>query len=242
MKKFYLIAAFAVMSFQFAHGQAAILVLIFGDKAASENFYFSLKGGLGFSNLYGLESADFKPGVHFGLSNNLRINDHWDFVPEFMPLSWKGARSLEVYPTGIPELDTLNATGVKLSRNLNYIDIPILMRYKLNNKIRFEFGPQVSILTSANDKYEASVTGADKLSYSISSRDKLKTMDFGFVVSAGYALTDFTEGTGIEFYVRYYQGFVDIPKESSESYKNGILQFTVSFPFIIPSEANSSEN
>lgn len=236
MKKLILICTFISITFQFAHGQAAILVLIFGNKAATENFYFSLKGGLGVSNLYGLESADFKPGVHFGLSNNLRINDHWDFVPEFMPLSWKGARSLNIYPTGIPELDSLKTTDVKLSRNMNYLDIPILMRYKLNDKIRFEFGPQMSILTSSRDRYRAQITDSDEITYTVDSKENLKAMDFGFVLSAGYALTDFTKGTGMEFYIRYYQGFLDVSKENNVNYMNGVIQLSVSFPFILPAE------
>ena len=57
-----------------AKSQAALLVLVFGDKAATENFFFSLKGGLNLSSLPGLEPSDSKIGVHFGLAINMKFN------------------------------------------------------------------------------------------------------------------------------------------------------------------------
>jgi hypothetical protein len=95
----------------------------------------------------------------------------------------------------------------------------------------------VSILTSSRDRYRAQLVGSDELSYTVDSQEKLKAMDFGFVISAGYALTDFTKGTGMEFYIRYYQGFLDVSKEKGFNYLNGVIQLSVSFPFILPAEA-----
>ena len=57
-----------------AKSQAALLVPVFGDKAATENFFFSLKGGLNLSSLPGLEPSDSKIGVHFGLAINMKFN------------------------------------------------------------------------------------------------------------------------------------------------------------------------
>ena len=226
-----------IISVNTAKSQAALLVLILGDKAATENFYFSLKGGIGFSNLADLSGADYKLGVHFGLSNNVRINNRWDFVPEFMPLSWKGAQDLDYKITGVPQLDTMNIRDVSRSRNLNYVDIPLLMRYKITDRIRFEFGPQVSILTSARDRYEATILEENDLIYTINRKDELTGMDYGFVLALGYALTDFSTGKGMEFYLRYYEGFQDISKISGESYRNRVFQVSVSFPFILPTES-----
>lgn len=237
MKRIFILVFSLTLIANSVHSQAALLVLIFGDKAATENFYFSLKGGLGFSNLADLSKAAYKPGVHFGLSNNIRINNNWDFVPEFMPLSWKGAKDLDFLPTGSPQLDTLDVRDISRSRNLNYIDIPLLMRYKVNNRLRFEFGPQVSILTSTIDRYRATIVEQNDLMYTINRKDEMTAMDYGFVVAVGYALTDFTTGKGMEFYLRYYEGFQDISKVPGESFHNRVFQVSVSFPFILPAEA-----
>jgi hypothetical protein len=238
MKRIIVFAAF-LFTVNFASGQAAILVLIFGDKAASENFYFSLKGGINYSDLPGLEQSGFKPGVHFGLSNNLKINDQWDFVPEFMPLSWKGASELNVTPPGTPQLDSLKPVEVYLNRRLNYLDLPLLMRYKMKNKFRIEFGPQISFLTSAKDIYRATFVEEDDFSYTANRRDDLHKFDYGFVVAVGYALTDFNSGKGIEFYLRYQEGFRYISKISGENFHNRTFQLSVSFPFILPEENNT---
>lgn len=240
MKQIIILCTF-LCAVNFASGQAAILVLIFGDKAASENFYFSLKGGINYSDLPGLSQADYKPGVHFGLSNNLRLNDRWDFVPEFMPLSWKGASELIVTPPGTPQLDSLKPTDVSLNRRLNYVDIPLLMRYKMKNKFRIEFGPQISFLTSATDIYWATFVEENDFTYTANRRDDLQKVDYGFVFALGYALTDFTTGKGIEFYLRYQEGFSNISKIPGENIHNRTFQISVSFPFIIPIEG-STEN
>lgn len=240
MKKLIVLATL-LLAVNFASGQAAILVLIFGDKAASEKFYFSLKGGLNYTELSGLDNAGYLPGVHFGLSNNLKINNRWDFVPEFMPLSWKGASDLTVVPPGTPQLDSLQPKDVSLNRRLNYIDIPLLMRYKMKNKFRIEFGPQFSYMTSAKDIYRATFVEEDDFTYTANRSDDLQKIDYGFVVAVGYALTDFKTGKGIEFYLRYQQGFNNISKIAGESFHNRTFQISVSFPFIIPLE-NTSEN
>lgn len=236
MKRIAFLIITIVISINSASGQAAILVLLLGDKAATENFYFSLKGGLNFSSFNGLPGAEYKPGVHFGLVNNIRINDRWDFIPEFMPMSWKGAKNLNFHPSGIPQLDSLSPSETSISGNLNYIDIPILMRYKLTEKWRFEFGPQVSILTSAKDRYTATFRDDDEFTYTINRKADFRTMDFGFLLSLGYSLTDFTTGKGIEFYVSFYRGFQNISKIQGENYNNQVFQISASFPFILPSE------
>ena len=74
-----------------AHGQAAILVALFGDKVASENFYFSLKGGLNFSSLGTEANTDFQRGPNFGMLANIRFGERWGIVPEFAAFSIRGA-------------------------------------------------------------------------------------------------------------------------------------------------------
>ncbi|MCP4312595.1 MAG: hypothetical protein GY790_15135 [Bacteroidetes bacterium] len=64
-------------------GQAALLVLIFfGEKAASENFYFSL-------------------------INNIKLSESFYLTPEFLTLSPRGVKNVEVLTTGNPDLDDL---------------------------------------------------------------------------------------------------------------------------------------
>ena len=65
-----------------AHGQAALLVLIFGDKAASENFHFTLDAGLNLSSMPGVNGTTSANGFYFGLGTYIKLNDNWAFTPE----------------------------------------------------------------------------------------------------------------------------------------------------------------
>ncbi len=51
------------------------------------------------------------------------------------------------------------------TRELNYIDIPVMLQYRFNEKFRISAGPQISILTSASDIFDAQISGEDKLIY-----------------------------------------------------------------------------
>ena len=46
-----------------AHSQAALFVLIFGDKVASEKFHLSLDAGVNISQMPGLNNGEVAPGV-----------------------------------------------------------------------------------------------------------------------------------------------------------------------------------
>ncbi len=76
-------------------GQAALLVLIFGDKVATDNFYFSLKLGATYSIIHGYEDGQNAMSLNFGLVNNIRLTDKLSLIPEFLPLS---LRKTLVYP------------------------------------------------------------------------------------------------------------------------------------------------
>ena len=67
MKSIILSILFVGFTSTAVHGQAALLVLLFGDKVASENFYFSLKAGANYSNINNLDNAKTDWGLNFGL-------------------------------------------------------------------------------------------------------------------------------------------------------------------------------
>jgi hypothetical protein len=238
MKKTILISFLIIMcTHHLASSQAALLVLVFGDKAATENFFFSLKGGLNISSHPGLDPSDPKPGVHFGLAINKKINDKWYLAPEFIGLSHKGAGNLALTPTGNPEFDSIQLSSGSSERHLNYIDIPLIIRYNLSERFSLEAGPQISFLTKAKDSYIYSVDNdADELAYTNDIKPHLKKVDLSFVIDIGYIISKPRGGKGIEIHARYTPGFLNISNISGESYRNSLFQFSVNFPFILPSD------
>lgn len=216
-----------------AHAQAAILVALFGDKVASENFYFSLKGGLNWSNLDGLDDTSVRRGPNFGMLANIRLNDRWSIVPEFAPLSGKGAEDILLRPTGSAELDALLANSTSSQTTLKYIDIPVVVQFRPHPRAYIGAGPQVAYLLSAKDTFRAKVNEDDDLSYDEDIKDALNSWEFGFVVEAGFVLLPTRQGPGLTVYGRYARGLNDIVKDNDgDAVYTSVWQFGLSLPFL----------
>ena len=131
MKKYILTSLFfLIVSSAAMQGQAALLVLIFGDKVATENFNFSLKLGGTYSIIHGYEEGQNAMSLNFGLVNNIKLTEK--LIPEFLPLSSRGIKDVPLLSTGDPNLDDLLVDVESSDRKMNYIDIPVLLKVKLS--------------------------------------------------------------------------------------------------------------
>lgn len=219
------------------NAQAALLVLLFGDKVASENFYFSLKLGTNYSNLDGIDNTNGKFGFNFGLMANIKLSDKWFIVPEFAALSGKGAKDIEYISSGIPELDLLMGNPDASSMNLNYIDVPVILNYVVSEKFWLGTGPQFSFNTSAKNEYDIEVQPGDELDYFQESQLEWNTFDFGWAFEFTYNLWDIRNGKGLNVNLRYTLGITDIIKDNpGDPIRNNVWQLSFSFPFIEDSE------
>jgi hypothetical protein len=218
-----------------AKSQAALLVLLFGEDVATENFYFSLKLGGNLSNLSGIDGTKNALGLNFGLMASIKLSDRFYLVPEFMPLSPKGAKSIPFHPTGNASLDQLMQPTTSSAMEMNYIDIPIVAKYYVTKDLGLEVGPQISILTSAKNVYRGKIKEDDDLTYENNVKSSLNTVDAGLVVGVTYSLWDARGGKGLYVHARYAYGLMDIVKDNpGDAVKNSLFQFAVSFPFINP--------
>jgi len=84
--RFLLICLLGIFTVTVSYGQAGLLVLILGDKVATENLFLSIDGALNISSLPGLDENKLIVGVNYGLGVHIRINDKWTLKPEFKPL------------------------------------------------------------------------------------------------------------------------------------------------------------
>ncbi len=233
MKKLMLIFGMILAFSQAVYGQAAILVLLFGDKVASENFYFSLKAGANITNISNTEAEKKNIGFNFGLVANIKLSDRLSLVPEFAPLSPKGNRDVPIMSTGDPALDSLLINPDKTQRKLNYIDVPVILRYKVAERFFIGVGPQIGFLTSAVDIYQSSPLDGNPLTYEKNIKSKLNSIDYGLVFDAMYSVSNLLGGKGIDFHLRYYWGMADILKDNTGSaLNNHVFHITASFPFI----------
>ena len=224
------------------NAQAALLLLLFGDKVASENFYFSLNLGANYANLNGLDDSKGKFGLNFGLMATIKLSDKWYLVPEFAALSGKGAKDIQYIPSGIPELDNLMENPDASSMNLNYIDVPVILNYVVTEKLWIGTGPHFSFNTSAKNEYDIEVQPEDELEYYQGSQLEWNTFDFGWAFEVSYNLWEARAGKGLNVNFRYTLGLTDIIKDNQgDAVTNSVFQLSFSFPFIADPEKEDGE-
>lgn len=214
-------------------GQAALLVLIFGEKAATENFHFSMKLGMNYSIIHGYEEGKNGISLNFGVVNNIRLNERLTLVAEFLPLSARSVREFPVETTGNLSLDDLLLEVESTDRKLSYIDIPVLLKVKLSDRFSISAGPQFSLLTKAVDTYRSSPVSGAVLTTELDIRSALRKVDAGAVIDLMYILVPPRGGKGINLFARYAKGFVGLVKDDSgPRYTTSMIQIGATFPFV----------
>jgi len=136
-----------------------------------------------------ISNVDIKTvtSYHAGAYLNLNFSEKWGLTPEVL---------YSVYGS---EVDNLKL-------DLDYVAIPVMLRFKPISLLSLEAGPQFSFLTKAN--YDG-----DDI------KSQLKNNDFGLAFGAGLHLP-----LGFNAGARYILGFTNISDVSSETIKNRTLQ------------------
>lgn len=151
-----------------------------------------------FSGNGSYSSPSFLPGIHAGGYLTLMFSEHVGLQPEVL-FSGQGAKS--------------GSEKIKL----NYISVPILARFNVNQLLSFHVGPQIGLLASAKDKVGSSST--DVKSY-------YKSTDVGVAFGATVDLP-----MKLNFTLRFIKGLSDISDVSGSDVKvkNYTLQLSVGY-------------
>lgn len=214
--------------------QSSIVSQIAGDKAATEKLYFSLKVGLNVANLTGAEAGTERTGgVNVGLSATIRLTSRLSLTPEITPFSRKGLSTIPFGTTGDPALDAAFADPSSSALALQYMDVPVLVKYRLG-RFHAGAGPYVSFLSSATERFTAEPGTGEVLRYRRDVADRYKKTDLGLALEASWTITTPRGGTGLVFHVRYLAGLTDVLRDGSAGgpLRNSVIQAYLSFPFI----------
>ncbi len=120
---------------------------------------------------------------------------------------------------------------------LNYIDFPILIQYNITPELFVSAGPQISIVTDANQfVYGTQIDGLET-SIKINTKSYFNKTNFSFPVEAGYSLTLANKKSSfkinVNVFARYEYGFLEIFKDPAVgSAKVSLFQVGLSLPFI----------
>ena len=163
------------------------------------------KAGVNFASLNGdFENGKARTSFHFGAVVPITLNEKFTIQPELL-YSSQGADS------SVDDDEVLK---------LNYINIPLILKYYVIDRLSLEAGPQIGFLTSAKAEFDGE---------SEDIKDITKSIDFGLNIGAAYELDN-----GINFGLRYFFGsnINDIP-DDSDKITNGVFQLSIGYLFKI---------
>jgi len=161
--------------------------------------------GLNLANISGSDADgnSMKIGAHVGVGFDFSINDNFSIAPSIL-YSMKGCE--------------LTVLSVKVKSNTNYIEIPILAKYQLDNGINFSAGPYVGILAAAH------LSSDDE---TVDTKDSFNSTDIGMKFGVGYMMKS---GFGIG--VNYGLGLTTIDKAvngTSADIKNNVIGISLCY-------------
>ncbi|NHF60328.1 PorT family protein [Flavobacteriaceae bacterium TP-CH-4] len=169
--------------------------------ASSQQIRFGLKAGLNYSTIVGDLTQGINPRLsgHFGGFAEIRYSDRFALQPELV-YSSQGFQ----FNTDLAFIEG-NSPGdgndFKTAVQLNYLTIPLLADFTLNNRFAIQFGPQVGFLLNEVTKLknfegidEAAIDGKQTV-------DGRFQLDYGVAAGVRYSLNYHWALTG-----RVYQG------------------------------------
>jgi hypothetical protein len=226
MKNFFLIIS--LLLFVNAARTQVLISILLGDKLNTGKIEFGLDGGANWSAIKNLDGAKSLTGFNLGFYFDFKLKDpSWMLNTGVIVKSNMGADELPVYTLGDPGLDSSFKDG-KISRKINYFNVPIMMKYTFANHIYLKAGTQLGLRYKAVDEFKNSINDDDDLKYKLDIKDQFHPLDAGLAFGAGYRLM---KGNGMNIGLQYYLGLVDMRvDDSSPNQFNRVLYLTVGIP------------
>lgn len=190
-----------------------------GKTISVAKFSFGASGGINFSNLLQANGGtqNVITGFHFMGFGEYRFNDKFSIQPG-VSYSRQGAETDEIY---VSEFDATT----KFKMTLDYVNVPILLKYNIVKGFGVEAGPQIGFLTSA--KAKDIVVNGEKSDIDIDIKERFKSVDISLDFGVFY---DFQGG----FLVggRYNYGLNDIAEDNpDEPVTNSVFQLYLGFKY-----------
>jgi Outer membrane protein beta-barrel domain len=210
------------------NSNAQVLIsLIFGDELNTGNIEFGLDGGLNWTQINGIENADYLMGWNLGFYFDIKLSDPWMINTGVVVKGNMGAEGIPVYSLNDPELDNLFVDG-SVTRKLNYFSVPIMIKYKFENNIYVKVGVQLGLMYNGYDTFIKSVKEEDDLQHEVKIKDQYHPLDAGLAFGVGYRLMG---GDGMNIGFQYYYGLIDVRiDDSTPSELNQAVYFNVGIP------------
>ena len=139
--------------------------------AFSQEIKFGANVGLNLSNLRGdypteIDEHNSKIGFHIGGFAEYSINEKFTLQPELLFSTQGNTYGYKDYYGGSSYYD-----GADYNLKLNYLNLPVILKYKIIEKLSIDFGPQIGYLMSAKTKIDITEDSRDpSQNYSVENR------------------------------------------------------------------------
>lgn len=189
----------------------AIAILITLNSTA-QKINFGIKAGLNMSMLTGSKDQIISSNNGFfgGAILEYKILGKMAIQPELL-FSAQGAK-----------LESKDLT-FSITRKMDYLILPIMVKYYIKSGLFVEAGPQAGFLISANQDVENRITN---ISTSEDIKEATKDLDMAANVGIGYELLD-----KVVAQVRYCIGITNTSDLQNTNIKNGVFQLSVGYKF-----------
>ncbi len=222
MKKLFTLLLTLSMAYT-SHSQVLIALLL-GDKLNSGKIEFGLDGGVNYSRIANMDSNSFNSELNLGFYFDIRMKNQWYLNTGVLVKSTLGLDKLTEEDLEFLGATTYDAEG-DYKQRLNYFLVPALARYKFDNHMYVELGPQFGLLTKGYIQFDSDVDG-NEARIRETNTDMINRFDMGLAGGAGYRLL---KGLGWTIGLRYYYGFLDVYKDRSGT-KNSSLFLKLNVP------------
>lgn len=167
----------------------------------AQEFNLGVKAGVNISNLVGREKYDNKTSFHFGIVGEYQISEKYSLQPEFV---------YSVQGTGMSKQTSSKYT-------LNYINVPLMVKYYVVKGFNLQAGPQLGFVAVAKEVF------GENDENELILKDRIRPVDFGVNFGLGYKF-------GGNFFVeaRYNLGLTHMYKYVTRySKRNSVFQISV---------------
>lgn len=207
------------------HGQVLISLLL-GDKLNTDKIEFGLVGGINRSYIHDIETANGLNHFNLGFYFHLLVQGDSYLSTGVLVKSNVGARGMNVYETGDPDLDAVFAGG-ELIKKISYFYVPIMFHQRFDQRVYIEAGIQPGLRSNARDIFKNANEAGD-IDFTRDVRDTYKRLDFGLIGGIGYKLKKQVKSMAIG--VNYYYGLVNVSKVPETTIKNSSIYLYFKVP------------
>ena len=193
-----------------------------------EKLEFGLDGGVNIPRIRGEENGKAAGKFNLGFYFDIKFNNlNWMIHTGVIVVSNMGTRGLPVYTLNDSLLNS-SFEGGQVHRELEYFNVPIMVKHIFKNNFYLQGGGMVGILHNASDVFSKNVIDKEDLLYTLDIKNGLHRIDAGLMGGIGYRLLG---GNGMNIAVRYYYGLVNLNKDSAlpKNYNESIY-FAVGIP------------